>query len=113
MNIKQLALKYEEAKKRLDKYSSSSLQITDNREIIADGCKKIVNCNESLVVIEQRHNRITVTGDGLKLRNWGSNGVIVTGVIASVEFDSKPHSGKPHGGEPHGGKPHSGQKGGA
>ena len=85
--IKQLAQKYENAKGKLDRYSHSSLQITDNCEIIADGCRKIVSCDENVVVLDQIRNRVTITGSGLKLRNWGTDGVTVAGVIQSVEFE--------------------------
>ncbi|MCL2071789.1 MAG: YabP/YqfC family sporulation protein [Oscillospiraceae bacterium] len=84
MNIKKLALKYEHAKSHLNRHSS--LQITDNSEIIADGCRKIVSCDESAVIIDQSRCRITVTGNDLKLRNWGSDGVAITGEINSIEF---------------------------
>ena len=85
MNIKNLALKYEKARNRLD--SRSSLQITENREIIADGCRKIVNCDESVVIFDSEKNRVTITGENLKLRNWGRDGVTISGVITTVEFD--------------------------
>ena len=84
--IKQLAQKYETAKSRLDRYSRSSLQITDNCEIIADGCRKIVSCDENVVVIDQIRNRVTITGSGLKLRNWGTDGVVISGVVRGVEY---------------------------
>jgi hypothetical protein len=84
-NIKELANKYERAKSRLNRHSS--LQITDDREIIADGCLKIVSCSDNVVIIQQVRNRITITGDGMKLRNWGTDGVTVSGKIQSVEFE--------------------------
>jgi hypothetical protein len=85
--IKQLAMKYEKAKLSINRHAGSSLQITDNREIIADGCHKIVSCDDNVVVIDQYKLRVTITGSGLKLRNWGVDGVIITGEVQSVEFD--------------------------
>jgi len=85
INIKHLAQKYEMAKMRVNRHSS--LQITDNREIIADGCRKIVSCDDNVVIIEQTNIRVTVTGDGLKLRNWGTDGVTISGKIQSVELE--------------------------
>jgi hypothetical protein len=88
---KGLALKYEKAKARLSRHSHSSLQITDNREIIADGCRKIVSCDDNVVVLDQLHNRVTITGNGLKLRNWGADGVMISGEIQAIEFEGKRH----------------------
>jgi len=83
-SIKELAQGYERIKTRLRQHSS--LQITDNREIIADGCSKIVTCDDNVVIIEQIRSRVTITGSGLKMRNWGTDGVTITGEISSVEF---------------------------
>jgi hypothetical protein len=84
--IKDLSQKYEKAKGRISRQLGSSLRITDNREIIADGCRRIISCDECVVIIDQARNRVTITGGGLKLRNWGSDGVTISGIINSVEF---------------------------
>jgi hypothetical protein len=92
MNIKELAQKYEHAKGRLERHSRSSLQITHTArecEVIADGCRRIVSCDSNLVVFEQMHKRVTVAGAALKLRNWGSDGVTVSGAVQSVEFSER------------------------
>ena len=84
-NIKDLALKFEKAKTVTKRHSS--LQITDNLEIIADGCLKIINCDENIIVILLFKNRLTVSGTDLKMRNWGTDGVMINGFINSVEFE--------------------------
>ncbi|MCL2037143.1 MAG: YabP/YqfC family sporulation protein [Oscillospiraceae bacterium] len=91
MNIKQLAQKYEKAKHGLMKHSS--LQITDNREVIADGCRKIISCDDNIVIIDGAQARVTITGDSLKLRNWGTDGVTISGKVKSVEFDENVKGG--------------------
>jgi hypothetical protein len=88
MNIKELAHKYENMKNRMQKHST--LQITDNCEIIADGCRKIVSCDENIVIIDLALNRATITGESLKLRNWGTDGVTISGAVKSVEFEVPP-----------------------
>ncbi|MCL2633344.1 MAG: YabP/YqfC family sporulation protein [Oscillospiraceae bacterium] len=88
-SIKDLAFKYERVKSRLRRHSS--LQITDNREVIIDGCVKVVNCDESVIIIDTVSTRLTIGGAGLKLRNWGSDGVIVSGIIKSIELGEKQH----------------------
>ena len=84
MSIKKLAQKYERAKSKLNRHSS--LQIFDNTQVVADGCRRIVSCDENIAVIDLACNRVTIMGDSLKLRNWGSDGVTVSGVIKSIEF---------------------------
>jgi hypothetical protein len=89
MNIKELAQKYERAKRRVNRHTRSSLQITqtsDITEIIADGCSRIVHCDGNIVTFEQLYNRVTISGSRLKLRNWGTDGVTVTGIVQSIEF---------------------------
>ena len=87
MNIKDLAYKYESVKQRLDRHSS--LRITDGREVIADGCRRVVSCDENAVIFMQTSHRVVVMGVGLRLRNWGVDGVVVSGEITSVELERR------------------------
>ena len=87
ISVKELALGYERQKERLMKHSA--LQITGNRELIADGCRKIINCDENIIVIALSDYRLTITGSGLKLRNWGTDGVTVAGKMQTVEWGEK------------------------
>jgi len=84
MNIKSLAEGFEKLKNRAKRYSS--LQITDNREIIADGCLRIINCDESAVTLRLLKNTLFVTGRNLKMKSWGDSGIIIRGEIAALEF---------------------------
>ncbi|MCL1832685.1 MAG: YabP/YqfC family sporulation protein [Oscillospiraceae bacterium] len=87
LTIKELAMGYEKQKNRLSQ--QSSLQITQTAtecEVVADGCRRVVSCDGNIVVFEQVYNRVTITGDKLKLRNWGTNGVTVSGTVQGIEF---------------------------
>ncbi|MCL1867219.1 MAG: YabP/YqfC family sporulation protein [Oscillospiraceae bacterium] len=84
-NVKQLALAYERVRSGINRHSS--LQITDDSEIIADGCRKIVNCDENVAVIEQVRNRVIITGESLRLSNWGEDGVKILGKIKSISYE--------------------------
>jgi len=83
--IKEIANKLEQVKSKVRRHSA--LQITDNREIIADGCLKIVACDESIIEVILINNRLIINGTGLKMRNWGTDGVTISGVIRGIEFD--------------------------
>jgi hypothetical protein len=98
MNVKKLAQKYEQAKCRLN--PNAALQITHCGtnpkmcEVIADGCRKVLTCDDVMVVFENvAGRRVSVTGTALRLRNWGADGVVISGDVLSVEF------GAEHGGE--------------
>jgi len=84
MSIKDLAERFEKLKNRARRYSS--LQVTDNREIIADGCLKIINCDENMITLSLIKNTLTVTGQNLKMKSWGGDGVIIRGEVNSIEF---------------------------
>jgi len=86
MSIKDLAEKFERLKNRARRYSS--LQITDNCEIVAEGCLKIINCDENVVTLTLLRNTLTVAGKGLKMKSWGGDGVIIRGEVVSLEFGS-------------------------
>jgi hypothetical protein len=89
MNIRDLALKFEGAKSRFNRHTRSSLQITQTRdlcEVIADGCTRIVSCDGVMIVFDQIHKRVVVTGVNLKLRNWGTDGVVVSGRVQGIEL---------------------------
>ena len=87
MNINDLAIKYEEFKKSRQKHSD--IQITDNREIVLDGCRRVVEYNENHIKLELPSVGISVVGMQLKMRNFSIGGVIIKGQIHSLTFISK------------------------
>jgi len=84
MNVKELAERFERIKNRARRYSS--LQITGNTEIIADGCLKIVSCDENAAMLVLLKNTLTVTGKNLKMKSYGQDGVMINGEIITLEF---------------------------
>ena len=87
MNINDLAIKYEEFKKSWQKHSD--IQITDDREIVLDGCRRVVEYNENHIMLELPSIGISVVGMQLKMRNFSIGGVIIKGQIHSITFISK------------------------
>ncbi|MCL2755020.1 MAG: hypothetical protein FWD35_04815 [Oscillospiraceae bacterium] len=88
MRAKDLAQKYEELKNKTSRVSS--LQITHKEElceVIAEGCRRVHSCDSVMVVFENAAGRrVAITGSGLQLRNWGTDGVVVSGSVQAVEF---------------------------
>lgn len=87
MNINDLAIKYENFKKSRQKHSD--IQITDNREIVLDGCRRVVEYNENHIKLELPSTGVSIVGMQLKMRNFSIGGVIIKGLIHSVTFISK------------------------
>ena len=68
MNINDLAIRYEEFKKSLNKHSE--IQITDNKSIVLDGCRRVIEYNENCIRLELSAVAVSVVGMGLSMRNF-------------------------------------------
>ena len=87
MNINDLAIKYEDFKKSRQKHSD--IQISDNKEIVLDGCRRVVEYNENHIKLELPSMGVSIVGMQLKMRNFSIGGVIIKGQIHSLTFISK------------------------
>ena len=87
MNINDLAIKYEDFKKSKQKHSD--IQISDNKEIVLDGCRRVVEYNENHIKLELPSMGVSIVGMQLKMRNFSIGGVIIKGQIHSLTFISK------------------------
>ncbi len=87
MNINDLAIKYEEFKKSLLKHSD--IQITDNKQLTLDGCRRVVEYNENNIVLELPEMGISVVGMKLTMKNFSIGGIVIQGDLHSVTFISK------------------------
>lgn len=87
MNINDLAIKYEEFKKSLQKHSD--IQVTDDKEIVLDGCRRVMEYNENHIKLELSSIGISVVGMQLKMKNYSIGGVVINGHIHSITFFPK------------------------
>ncbi|MCM1055149.1 MAG: YabP/YqfC family sporulation protein [Bacteroides sp.] len=87
MNINELAIKFEDFKRTRNKHSD--IQITDNTEIILDGCRRVIRYDENDVCLELPSIGLEIVGMQLKLHNFSVGGVIIEGFIHSVTFIDK------------------------
>lgn len=87
MNISELAVKYENFKKGLQKHSD--IQISDGKEIVLDGCQRVIEYDENLIKLELPSIGISVVGMNLKMKNFNIGGVSINGEIHSVTFIPK------------------------
>ena len=87
MNINDLAIKYEDFKKSRQRHSD--IQITDNKEIVLDGCRRVVEYNENHIKLELSSIGVSIVGMQLKMRNFSIGGVVIKGRIHSITFIPK------------------------
>lgn len=87
MNINDLAIKYEDFKKSLNKHSD--IQITDNKSIVLDGCRRVIEYNENCIRLELAAVAVSVVGIELSIRNFNVGGIVIEGQIHSLTFISK------------------------
>lgn len=87
MNINDLAIKFEDFKRTRSKHSD--IQITDNTEIILDGCRRVIRYDENDICLELPSVGVEIVGMKLKMHNFSVGGVIIEGSIHSVTFISK------------------------
>lgn len=84
MNINKLATRYEEFKRKRRKHSD--IQITDDSEMMINGCEKVISYDENYIKIELSGCVVSVFGNNLSMNNFSRDGVKITGTLSSVEF---------------------------
>lgn len=87
MDINDLAVKFEDFKRTREKHSE--LQITDNSEIVLDGCRRVIRYDENVICLELAAIGIEIVGMKLKMHNFSVGGVIIEGEFHSLKFISK------------------------
>ncbi|NLZ46727.1 MAG: hypothetical protein GX896_08555 [Clostridiales bacterium] len=63
---------------------NSSVTILNNKQVLIENCKNIVECNDILVRIISSNYEIEVWGVNLKISNYSSKTIAVNGEIQSV-----------------------------
>ena len=66
----------------------AKIELTGNREISIDGCRGILEYDESVVRLNLGNMIIKITGAGLTIPSMAAEQTTVTGSIACVEFSS-------------------------
>lgn len=68
---------------------NSSVTILDNKQVLIENCKNIVECNDVLVRIISSNYEIEIWGVGLSISNYSSKTVAVNGEIQSVNLTKR------------------------
>lgn len=67
-------------------YLDTNISITDNTEVIVENCKKILEYNDILIKIATSTLTFQIWGKDLVIKNYEDKGLIIKGVISSIEF---------------------------
>ena len=70
-------------------YLNSYINIIDNKKVVIENCKQILECNEVMALVATGSFQIEIWGKGLTLSNYCTDSVEVTGVVESVALTSK------------------------
>jgi len=65
----------------------SQIQITGNREVLVDGCRKILEYNDIFVRVSTWEMTVNIWGSGLQVSDFGSGAIYISGKIQSVELE--------------------------
>lgn len=84
-NIIKLAEKYERIKQSTVRHSA--LQMTDNTELVLEGCSGVLEYNENVVKILLIKKIIIIIGHSLEMNNFSTDGITIKGNIRSIAFD--------------------------
>lgn len=77
-------------KKKL--YLNSHINITDNTRLEIENCKKIMECNDVYIKLKTSSLMLTVYGKDLRISDYNRDGLIIKGVISSIEFWNEKNS---------------------
>ena len=71
---------------RKNLYLDTTVSINDNREVIVENCNKILEYNDIFIKISTSTVTFQIWGNNLAIKNYEDKGLIIQGVISSVEF---------------------------
>lgn len=70
-------------------YLNTIIQISDNKEVIIENCKKIIEYNDIFLKVKTRNMTVQIWGQKLQINDYNTNGIIIKGIIESIELIDK------------------------
>lgn len=67
--------------------NTAHLELSGNREAIVDGCKGILRYEEGVISLNLGRGCVTFRGAQLCMNNMKYEQAVITGTIASIEFE--------------------------
>lgn len=65
---------------------ATQIQITGDREVLVECCKKILEYNDIMVKVKTWDMTVQIWGSGLTVNDFSSRGIYVCGKIQSIEL---------------------------
>lgn len=65
----------------------NEIRLVDDTELYAQNCLGITHCDENIVEFENYRRKITVTGTGLIIENYGASGLKIIGNLHSLTME--------------------------
>lgn len=70
-------------------HMDSQIQITGNKEVLVDGCKKILEYNDVFVKVSTWEMNVNIWGSELTVNDFGTGSIFICGKIQSVELENR------------------------
>lgn len=64
------------------------IEMLGNREMIVDGCKGVVEYNETLIKLSLGESVLSLSGDNLIIKSFDSSVAVISGQICDISFVS-------------------------
>ncbi len=64
------------------------IEMLGNREMIIDGCKGVVEYDETLIKLSLGNNVISISGDDLVISSFDNNVAVISGQVCGISFTS-------------------------
>ncbi len=64
------------------------IEMLGNREMIVDGCKGVVEYDETLIKLSLGDNVLSLSGDNLIIKSFDSSVAVISGQICDISFVS-------------------------
>ncbi len=71
---------------RKNLYLDTNISISDNTEVIVENCKKILEYNDIFIKVSTSTVTFQIWGKDLAIKNYEDKGLIIKGIISSIEF---------------------------
>ncbi len=63
------------------------IELLGNREMIIDGCKGVVEYDETTIKLSLGDSVISILGDSLVIQSFDSSVAIINGIIVNISFE--------------------------
>ena len=69
-------------------YPETNIQITNNKIVEIENCKKIIEYNDIHICLRTYLYELHIWGENLSADDYGGGGIRVSGTIKSIEFEA-------------------------